>query len=69
MNRILKVGKPKENARVEEMRDEMLNGSKSVKYSINIPRKLHGEFRKKAFLSSVKMSDILLEAIYDYLKE
>jgi len=66
---ILNAHKPKENARAEELREEMLNGSKFVKYSLNIPRKLHTAFRQKAFLANTDMKNVLLEAIQRYLKE
>lgn len=69
MKTILKAGKPRENTRINNIRDELAHGSKTVKFSMNIPRKLHGEFRKKAFLSNIDMKDILLEAIREYLNE
>lgn len=64
---ILKKGKPRENTRVRELREVLANGSKTVKFSMNIPRQLHQEFRKKAFLEDIDMKDILIEAIRKYV--
>lgn len=67
---ILKVGKPRENSsRVNLIRDELTQGSKTIKFSMNIPRKLHTDFRRKAFLSDTDMKDILLDAIRKYLND
>lgn len=66
---ILKKGKPRENNKVELLREELTTGSKFVKFSMNIPRTLHKEFRKKCFLDERDMKDILLEAIEQYMRK
>ena len=71
--KILTKGKPRANSgirteRVETLREEMSAGSKTVKFSMNIPRSLHKEFRKKCFLEDKDMKDVLLEAIEQYMK-
>ena len=63
----LKKSVPRENSHIEMLRDELKNGSKFVKFSMNIPRSLHLEFRKKAFLDDKDMKDILTEAIRTYM--
>ncbi len=64
---ILKKGKPRENAKIKKLREELKNGSPTVKFCMNIPRKIHREFKKKAFLAEKDMKDILLEAIRKYM--
>jgi len=65
---ILKKGKPRENNKVDLLKMELNNGSKFVKFSMNIPRSLHKEFRKKCFLEDKDMKDVLLEAIEQYMR-
>lgn len=64
----LKKGKPRENNKLDVLRAELSTGSKFVKFSMNIPRSLHKEFRKKCFLEEKDMKDILIEAIKKYMK-
>lgn len=65
---ILKKGKPKESKKMKQLKDELTKGSATVKFSMNIPRELHREFRKKTFLAEIDMKDVLLDAIRKYLK-
>lgn len=65
---ILKKGKPRENTNVIDMREEIKNGSKFVKFSMNIPRTLHRKFKRKAFLDDKEMKDILMDAIDNYMR-
>jgi hypothetical protein len=38
-----------------------------VKYSVNIPKELHEEFRRKAFMEDKDMKDVVLLAIRKYV--
>ena len=53
--------------RVTDIREQILKGSKTVKFSMNMPTDLHRDFRKKAFLEDRDMKDILLEAVRKYM--
>ncbi len=64
---ILKKGKLRQNPTVKQLRDELENGSRFVKFSMNIPRPLHREFKKKCALAEIEMKDILMQAIQKYL--
>lgn len=64
----LKKGKPRENNKLDVLRAELSTGSRFVKFSMNIPRSLHKDFRKKCFLEEKDMKDVLLEAIDNYMK-
>lgn len=64
----LKKGKPRENSKAVNMRNEIKNGSKFVKFSMNIPRQLHEKFRKKSFLDNKDMKDVLMDAIEKYMR-
>ena len=63
----LKKGVPRQNAHIDVLRDELKNGSKFVKFSMNIPRSLHEQFRRKSFLDNKDMKDVLMEAIRKYM--
>ncbi len=65
---ILKKGKPT-STKAEQLREELINGKTTVKFGMNIPRKLHQEFRRKAFLNDIDMKDVLIEAIHAFLKK
>jgi hypothetical protein len=43
-------------------------GTSNVKFSMNIPRQLHEQFRKKSFLAGLDMKDVLIEAINNYVR-
>ena len=64
----LKKGKPRENPKIEILKKELKNGSKFVKFSMNIPRSIHEKFRRKSFLDDKDMKDILMDKINDYLR-
>lgn len=64
----LKKGKPRENQKVDAMREELKNGAKFVKFSMNIPRPIHEKFRRKSFLENKDMKDVLMDAIAIYLR-
>lgn len=66
----LKKGKPqgRENEKMDLLREELERGAKFVKFSMNVPRVLHKEFKRKSFLEEKDMKDILMEAIVNYLK-
>lgn len=64
---ILKRNKPKKNDRIDKLKSELKNGTAYVKFSMNIPRSLHAEFRKKTFLADMDMKDVLMDAIRKYM--
>lgn len=67
MTTILKKGKPRTNEKVEQLRHELINGSKFVKFTMNIPRKLHHDFKVRCTVENLDMKDILIEAIRKYM--
>lgn len=66
---LLKKSKPRENEKLVSLSKEIKYGSKFVKFSMNIPRSLHSEFRRKSFLEELDMKDVLINAIVEYLKK
>lgn len=63
MTKFLQVGKPK----LEKLREELVEGKKFVKFTLNIPRELHYQFDMKTTKERVRMSDVLREAIHKYM--
>ena len=66
MSGMLKKRKGREDENLVPIREQLV-GNRYVKFSLNIPRSLHKEFKVRAFADERDMSDILLAAIDDYL--
>lgn len=64
MKPILQRKNPRENIHDRKLSDL---ADEKTKYSINIPRKLHYQFKRKAFLEDKDMKDIILDAIRKYV--
>ncbi len=64
---ILKRGKPTQNEKAKSLRNELVNGSNMIRFSLNMPRNLRDKFKRKAFNNQVNMSDIILKYVREYV--
>jgi len=68
--RLLKPGKPRDNTEnLKRISDEINEGNPFFKFSMNVPKALHREFRKICFLKEIDMRQVLLEAISEFVKK
>ena len=65
---ILKV-KSGTNAKTEKLKNNIINPKNLTPLNLLIDRKLHKQFKIKTCIENTSMTDILVEAIKNYLKQ
>ncbi len=66
---IMTKGRPRQHLHLDQLTDEIKNGKKNVKFSMNIPAKIHKQFSIKTTVQGIDMKDVLMEAIHKYLSK
>jgi hypothetical protein len=54
---------------MEKLSKEIKGGIKDLKFSMNIPREIHREFLIQTTIDGIDMKDVLMDAIYQYLRK
>lgn len=65
---ILNPERPRQHRHLDELTEEV-NRRKFVKFSMNIPTKIHLQFSIKTTVQGLDMKDVLMKAIYNYLEK
>lgn len=54
---------------LDKLSHKMKEGRGFIKFSMNIPRDIHREFVIKTTMDEIDMKDVLMKAIYEYLRK